>query len=262
MTIPVIIFEQPIGEFAIGVMSAKDILEISSIDRRAFNLKTLSAEGGPQREPSQKRIDDIAEYAHSSDATFPTPILLAIPEEKYELIDGQISFSGKEFASVVDGQHRLLGIKQSGLTGDFNLPVVFILGATEEQKALIFAIVNGKQTKVPASLIYSLFDVVEGQHPFKVAHEIARLLNKNPESPFYRRLKMLGKKTKGSNESLSQGTFVRELIKHISDNPYRDLELVRQEKEVPVSGTIFSQYFISGQDEVILKIIQNLFLIF
>ena len=83
---------------------------------------------------------------------------------------------------------------------------------TEEEKAYVFSIINSKQTKVSSSLIYDLFSLSQHRSPTKTAHEIARALNRNTESPFYKRLKMLGKKIEGEDKAtLSQGTFVKYL---------------------------------------------------
>lgn len=255
-----LLFEQPIGEFAIAVMSVKDILNISTINRRQFDQVTLTSIGGPQREVSANRINEIARYSETADATFPTPILLALPESTYELDDEYIYLKGSHFASVVDGQHRLLGLEKSKFIDDFTIPVVFILDATEEQKALIFTIINGKQTRVSASVIYDLFNVIDGRNPIKSAHEIARAINQDIESPFYRRLKMLGKKSKDSNESLTQGTFVTQVVKLISNNPYEDYNDVRAGLVVkPRPNCIFNSYFLNNEDEIILKILINVF---
>ena len=261
MKLPILTFEQPIGEFALAVMTVNQILEISYIDRREFDSVALDTKGGPQREKSDKRINEIAEYSQTTDATFPTPILLGIPNGSYSIDNNYIELeNNKKVASVVDGQHRLLGLEKSSKRDDFVLPVVFVLDANEEQKALIFAIINGKQTRVPASVIYDLFQVVEGRNPFKTAHEIARALNSDEISPFYRRLKMLGKKIKGSNETLSQGTFISQLLKHISTAPDEDFSRARAGLPfVPRPKAVFNNYFIEGKDEVILKILLNLF---
>jgi DGQHR domain-containing protein len=133
------------------------------------------------------------------------------------------------------------------------------LDASEEQKALIFATINGKQTKVPVSLIYELFGVVEGRSPYKTAHEIARGLNADVSSPFYRRLKMLGKKA-GDAETLSQGTFISKLLPHISNRPDEDFKLSRAgEPFVSRPASVFNAYFIERKDAVIYKILYNLF---
>lgn len=261
MKLKILTFSQPIGDFALGVMLVSDILKIYSVNQRVFNLDTLDTEGGPQRQVSDKRIKEIAEYSETPDATFPTPILLALDEDTYEIKNDVLSFDEASVkASVIDGQHRLRGLEKSKFKDEFSMPVVFVLDATDEQKALIFAIINGKQTRVSASMIYDLFGVVEGRNPYKTAHEIARSLNSSPNSPFYRRLKMLGNKTKGSEESLSQGTFVTQLLRHISSNAADDFISARQGKPMlKRKDSVFNEYFINDKDEVIVRILFNLF---
>lgn len=254
-------FEQPIGHFALGVMTAEQILDCSEIDRLTFNPITLDIEGGPQREASSKRIKEISEYANTPDATFPTPILLSLKNGMYEIKNNTICFEEhKKVASIVDGQHRIMGIAKSGNAANFSLPVVFVFDSTEEENAMIFAIINGKQTKVPASIIYQLYNVSEGHNPYKTAHQIARAINSAPNSPYYRKLKMLGKKTPGSDEILSQGTFVKELLKLISDNPDEDLALVKLKKKcLPRQKCVFNSYFLKEKDDSIYKILFNVF---
>ena len=260
MKIPFISFEQPIGEFALSVMSVKDILSISVINRREFDQISLDSKGGPQREESKKRVNEIMRYSETPDATFPTPILLGLPPDKYKIVDNSIEIDdNSSIASIVDGQHRILGLAKSKNVDDFMLPVVFLLDANDEQMALVFAIINGKQTRVSGSVIFDLFNVVEGRNPYKTAHEIARALNSDSESPFFRRLKMLGKKIKES-ETLSQGTFITHLIKHISSNPDEDFNLSRSKLQMkPRPNSVFNSYFLQGKDEVILRILSNLF---
>jgi DGQHR domain-containing protein len=254
-------FEQPIGAFALTVMSVNEILGISHINRREFDQVTLDSKGGPQREKSDTRISEIAKYSETPDATFPTPILLGLPEGSYKIENDEIELQpDSHLASIVDGQHRILGLERSKYLNEFILPVVFLLDANDEQMALIFAIINGKQTRVSGSVIYDLFNVVEGRSPIKTSHEIARALNADEDSPFYRRLKMLGKKAKGSNETLSQGTFITFLVKHISTNPTDDFNRSRSGLEpIPRPNAVLNKYYLEGKDEVILKILLNLF---
>jgi len=217
--------------------------------------------GGVQREPSRKRIKEIAAYADTVDAAFPTPILLALSSADCEVDGNTMSIQNDKVADIVDGQHRVLGLSESHSIANFTLPVVLMLDATEEQKALIFATINGKQTKVPASLVYDLFGVTTTRSPQKTAHEIARAMNTEQSSPWYRRLKMLGRKTySGSPETLSQGTFVKFLIPQISSKPDVDLDLIKRGKKLPVrEECIFNGYFRAEQDSVILKILMDVF---
>src|ERR1700733_9466779 len=208
MTFPILTFAQPVGDFILTAMPAKEIIRISKADPRKFDRVSMETEGGIQREPSEKRIKEIAEYAGTVDAAFPSTVLLAIRSDDCDVNEASISIAREKVADIVDGQHRVLGLMRSGKSDDFVIPVVIMIDATEEQKALIFATINGKQTKVPASLIYDLFGITKTRSPQKTSHEIARASNSSPTSPWYGRLKMLGKKTSpNSSESLSQGTF-------------------------------------------------------
>lgn len=260
MIISVIPFEQPAGTFLLAVMKAADILKISKADPRKFDIISMETIGGIQREPSKKRIRDICDYSETVDAAFPTPILLSLEAGSYLLKDNIITIEGEKVADIVDGQHRILGLAKSNRIEEFEIPVVLLLDASEEQKALIFATINGKQTKVPASLIYDLFGVTENRSPQKTAHEIARALNSNSDSPWYQRLKMLGKKTEGGVESLSQGTFVKRLLPLISDDPERDMYRLKNGEKLTINNKcVFSEYFCKEQDSIILKIMTNVF---
>lgn len=260
MNISFIPFEQPIGFFALAVLKASDIIKIAEIDRLKFDEVILDSVGGPQRESSSKRTKEIAKYAKSLDATFPTPILLALKRDYYRIEDDKIVLNDdQKCCQIVDGQHRILGIEQSGLAESFQIPVVFMLDASEEQKALLFATINGKQRQVSSSIIYELYKVSSYRNPYTTTHQIARAMNSKVDSPFYKRLKMLGKKF-FEDETLSQGSFGVELIKHISNKPEDDLADAR--RGVPLKyrpGCIFNEYFVDGKDEVILKIMLNLF---
>lgn len=261
MSFPFIRFSQPAGDFLLAAIPAEEIIRISKPDPRKFDNVSMETVGGIQREPSAKRIREIAEYADTVDAAFPTPVLLALSSEDCT-VDGRIiSIERDKIADIVDGQHRVLGLMQAQDKAEFVIPVVLMIDATEEQKALIFATINGKQTKVPASLIYELFGVTQSRSPQKTAHEIARAMNSTPTSAWYRRLKMLGKKTTaGSIESLSQGTFVKFLLPHISSRPDEDMDLLKQNKPLPVrEKSIFNEYFRLDQDSTILKILFNVF---
>ena len=84
-------------------------------------------------------------------------------------------------------------------------------------------------------------------------------MNSTEGSPFYRKLKMLGKKVSGE-ETLSQGTFAAELIKHISNKPDEDYADAKAQRALKYRDQcIFSKYFIEDKDDVILKILMNVF---
>jgi DGQHR domain-containing protein len=255
--LPFIKVEQPIGTFYITSMKASVLIKIAIVERRDENPNAV------QREQSSKRIKEIAKYCGDSDATFPTPIIIAVNKESDILFkEHTLEFDGnKIIGEVIDGQHRLEGIRASNYINEFELPVVLMFNLFPEEKAYVFSIINSKQTRVNMSLIYDLFALSSKRSPFKTCHETARALNKELESPFYNRLKMLGKKAEGQDlASLSQGTFIKYMLELISKKPDDDtrniknnIELIRDER------CVLRDYFINEKDEIIYKILLNLY---
>ena len=163
---------------------------------------------------------------------------------------------------VIDGQHRLAGLKSSDYLHAFQLPVVFMFNLEDSQKAYVFSVINSKQTRVNMSLIYDLFALSKNRSPYKTCHEVARSMNKDPNSPFYRRLKMLGKKEIGDElASISQGSFIKFTLELISVDPEKDTRLLKDNntKLTDNNRCPLRKYFIAERDDVILKILFNMF---
>ncbi|MDH4474814.1 MAG: DGQHR domain-containing protein [Fluviicola sp.] len=257
MKINYIKVEQPIGTFYITSIDASTLSKIAVVNRRGENPDAV------QREQSDKRIKEIAKYCGDSDATFPTPIIIAVDENaKIELDDNTITFDDNSIlGEVIDGQHRLEGIKSSNYISKFELPVVLMFNLYPEEKAYVFSIINSKQTRVNMSLIYDLFALSNHRSPFKTCHETARALNKEQDSPFHNRLKMLGKKSEGQAlASLSQGTFIKYMLELISKNPDDDMRRLKLGESLEIDNRcVLRNYFIEENDSVIYKILFNLF---
>lgn len=252
---------QPIGTFYVGRMSANDVIAISDVSRR-------EGSNGHQRQLKEKRAKEIALYCQDPDATFPTPIILSVNKDSFILEESPVPelscFSFNEntkIAEILDGQHRIEGITKSD-NRDFDLPVVVMFNLKEEQKAYVFSTINGNQVKVDRSLIYDLFDLSESRSPYKTCHQIARVMNSEEDSPFYRRLKMLERKTLAS-ETISQSTFVTNLCELISSSPQEDAIQIKRGRALKLgkdSGKlVFRKYFIEDRDDVILRILTNYF---
>ncbi|MBQ2819113.1 MAG: DGQHR domain-containing protein [Clostridia bacterium] len=250
---------QPIGTFYVGKMYAQDILNISFVSRRKGGQ-------GHQRLLKEKRAKEIALYCKDPDATFPTPIILSVNYDDFKNKDcpipGVVCFEfneTKRFAEILDGQHRMAGISKSDEL-DFELPVIIMFSLSEEQKGYVFSTINGNQAKVDRSLIYDLFALNKTPSPYKTCHQIARIMNSDPKSPFYRRLKMLEKR-ENRLETISQSTFVTNLCEYlISKNSQEDeINIKRKIKLEDNPKLPLRKYFISGKDEVILRILMNYF---
>ena len=257
-TIPV---NQPIGTFYIGKMKGVDLTESTYISRRDYEPDLFQSIGGVQRRDSRKRIGAIMEYTRDPDAIFPTPIILSVSAPDVRLLENnEIQFpEGKRCFEIIDGQHRLLGLKESNLLSEFEIPVAILLNTTEEQKAYIFSTINSNQEKVGLSLIYDLFGVTEGRSPYKTCHSLARSFNSDAASPFFQRLKMLGKTVYGE-ESLTQGTFVNKVIDLISADPKLDTINLKNSKRLePDTTRPLRDFFIHEKDDVIYKVLLNYF---
>lgn len=267
--------EQPIGTFYMGVLNAQTLKKIVDIRQRGRyenrqlllfdDLDPYESSDGVQRRETKYRINKIRDYCSDPDATFPTPIIISIDDGiKVENNDNVFTFDisdGQKIGDVIDGQHRILGISCSQYCDKFNLPIILMFNLTTEEKAYVFSIINSTQTKVSMSLIYDLFDLSKQRSPQKSMHEIARTLNKKNNSPFFNRLKMLGKKENGQScATLSQGFMVTQLLTLVSKDPEKDCyNLKRNINLIPDKTLPLREYFLEERDDVILKILMNYF---
>ncbi|MEZ9723172.1 DGQHR domain-containing protein [Vibrio splendidus] len=283
---------QPIGSFYIGVMNAEDLVSISFTDVRKMT-REVEDYLGIQRELKTKRVNEIKEYISSLDATFPNSIIVAIKGRYVGYKNGRMTISFDDFereriAKVLDGQHRLAGFDKSnenfidvdGAAKPFQLIVTIFVERDISTQAKVFAMVNQNQTKVNPSLVYDLESLSTSRSPDKTAHQIAVLLNKNEDSPFYKRIKRLGVKTidgddnEVKNELLTQAAFVSNIVKLISPKPKDDRNLLLGKKKgflgfkdksfsytspAHMQRCVFRQNFIDKDDDIIAVNISNYF---
>lgn len=273
---------QPIGKFFVGVMSWKDLNKISYADQRRIEMGETNIENhlGIQRRLSPKRVKEIGNYVNFIDATFPTSIILSIDSYDYEkdiknvelstLTNNGISIpilkvrSDENIALVIDGQHRISGLKNLSESEQFDIIVTIFIDMDIENQAMVFATINKSQTKVNKSLVYDLFDFAKSRSPQKTCHSIARLLNKREGSPFKDKIKMLGN-AEDPLETITQATFVESIIKYISKEPKIDRDrLKRGKKIILLTGRDleirpFQNFFANDEDGKIARIIFNYF---
>lgn len=251
--------QQPIGTFYLCCIPATFLLKVVKSTSRSDNKDAV------QREKSPQRIRDIGEYCSVPDAIFPTPIVVSVnsndvilDEEKHIIV---IPTDKGIIGDVIDGQHRLWGIESSKQPELFQLPVVFMFDLTIAEQAYVFSTINSNQRKVDPSLIYDLFDVSEKRSPYKTVHEIARVMNSSEYSPFYNRLKMLGKRTSNQEKAtLSQGTFAKSILMLISKKPDEDTRNLKLNKKLADDPRLPLRFlFIEEKDDILVKILSNCF---
>lgn len=240
--IPVIPVEQPIGRFFAGVMKSEDVIHISKADMRRIE------EGndqfvGIQRQLRQDRVVEIGKFVNSDDGTFPTSIVLSLNGDFVEFDDANkllildTEIAGLDgnlegIANILDGQHRIEGLKDLGAGRVFDVPVSLFVDPDDADEAYIFATVNLAQTKVNASLVYDLLDYANARSPQKSCHDITVALDGFEGSPFYHGIKRLGTRTKGRfGEVLAQATVVTSLLQLISEKPEDDRRQLAKNKE-------------------------------
>lgn len=256
------------SEFYIGVMEARNLVEISYADvrRLADEQRDVERYLGIQRPVNSSRITQIKKYLTSPDARFPTGIIVAIDEKCAEFSeDGEelllrpyVPGEGpdqldddqqdppiplEKIAKVLDGQHRLAGFLDEDDNWSFKfddrdtfeLSVVFFVGADLATQAEIFATVNLAQTKVNKSLVYDLQDLADARSPFKTGHDVAVALDDIEHSPFFERIKRLGVRTDGrDHETITQAAFVESLVKRmISFDPVEDRNRILDGNRLP-----------------------------
>lgn len=276
--------DQPIGEFYIGAIDSRVLNSIATVEVREFLGGRAQDIGGIQRQLSSKRVNEISEYVNFDYATFPTSVIIAIDERNvrlskinscdglYELViddfqedDGTvISLQGA--ALIIDGQHRLAGLKQLSADSKFELNVSIFIGADIADKAEIFSTVNLAQTKVNKSLVYDLFDYASKPSPFKVAHDVVVALDSDVGGPLEGKIKRLGIVTPGRDaETLSQATVVEGILRHLPPNPSRERNKgflgLSQAREPGESWQryIFAPFYRSGDSSGIFAICSNYF---
>lgn len=281
IVIPVIQIKQPIGSFYVGSIDWEKLVYISEVDVRRLESSDGQREVetyiGIQRPLSPSRVKELGSYVNLVDATFPTSILLHIePEDVHfeqskdnnKLGTLKIAFRNN-VAKVLDGQHRIEGLRVCKYTpGDFELNVTIFVGMDIEDQAITFATINKTQTKVNKSLVADLYAFAKTRSPQKTGHVIVRALDQKKDGPFYEKIKILGTAEDKEKETITQATFVENIIKYISGNKTRameDRDLYRrglyppQASDTDSKKLIFRKIFINEEDEKIAKIINNYF---
>lgn len=267
---------QPLGEFFVASISAAQLIQITYSDvRKMTGDREVDTYMGIQREVDKKRVAELQRYVNTVDACFPSSVILAIPEECAEFDaernklklrstsdeQGRIRINRTEIAKVLDGQHRIEGLK--GLKGQtFDMNVSIFVEMDIASQAYLFSIVNLAQTKVKKSLVYDLFEYAHARSPQKSAHSIAVALDDLPDSPLYMRIKRLGSATPGrKGESITQSTFVESLLEHISPDPILDRDLyLRGRRPAPTAEVerqkfVFRDLFLKEEDMKIADIV-------
>lgn len=119
---------------------------------------------------------------------------------------------------VIDGQHRLWAFDKED-DFDFEVPVVAFHELDISWQAYLFWVINIKPKKIDASLAFDMYPLLRDQDWLEKgekhiiyrearAQELVEILWSYPESPWHKRIEMLG----GKREFVSQSAWVRSLV--------------------------------------------------
>ncbi|PTR16996.1 DNA phosphorothioation-associated DGQHR protein 1 [Nitrosospira sp. Nsp2] len=271
LTRPAIRVQQPLGNFYAFSVSA-DILNKITYSLPATVMRRLEQEEGEtkggysifgaQRKEKKTRLQEIASYIQTTDATFPNAIILAANYSQDDglYIDESLQWTVKEqgdglwnlqipslqpCASIIDGQHRLHAFQHlpdDAPEKEMELLCVVFLELPTPYHAYVFATINFNQKKVDRSLAYELFgfDVDERPadlwSPETLAVYLTRLLNTDEASPLYRSIfpaadsdVIFSKNAHGVGlVKVSMATVVDGILRILSKNPQEDRNIIRR----------------------------------
>ena len=301
LRLPAIKVQQPLGDFFVIALDAVTLREvtflaptrIASVDRKAFWYSLL----GAQRTSSERRAKQIAKYIDTVEAAFPNSIILAAnyihdgefqedAEKRWKIkqVDGNtyelVIPTSEPMASVVDGQHRLLGFKYCKQErNSMELLCAVYMDLPHAYQAYLFATININQRKVNKSLAYEQFgynlddEESGGWAPDKLAVYFTRKLNLDPQSPFYRHIKIapISEEPLFTGEEpvawqVSTACVVEGIARLLSQNPKNDRDLLHQKPVNSRSRSFLTQnaaplrsLYIQGQDKRIYNILMGYF---
>jgi len=212
-----------------------------------------------QREPDGGRLNEVASYIKNEEyAFFPNTIIVTCDLiNDFDIFNVSLDNTFSDFISinnrpvnfsfltteeerfilympcvsqsllVIDGQHRLRGLAKvdKGIIQKYDLLLSFMIGYDRSVIAKQFYTVNYYQKPVNKSLLYQLTgEFTKEVDEFTFLHYVVKILNELENSPFFGRIKMLGKAPRNisqeerSKYSVSQAFLVDSLLITISKN--------------------------------------------
>lgn len=300
--LPAIRVKQTLGEFyalAIPARLLRDVVfldptRISSVDKNNFLYRLL----GSQRDASSTRARSIAKYIDTVESAFPNSVILSANyDDKGSLVEDEsnrwkvetdncgdylVIPSPARMASVIDGQHRLLGFDYCmEERRDMQLLCSVYIDLPVAYQAYLFATININQRKVDKSLAYEQFgynldeEPVESWSPDKLAVFFTRKLNLNPKSPLYQHIKIAPLEAdlifSGVEEPswmISTASVVEGILSLFSTKPMVDRDILHKEPihsrnrmKLPQDSSPFRDQFKAGADDELLNWILNFFTI-
>jgi len=263
LEIPALKVQQPLGDFYVISISARELLDITFSEPMKYIDNSGNVKGS-QRPKDIKRLKEIATYIESVEMAFPNSIILSANYTQ----DGEITKDENErwriqevngnfkliipkkikLAAIIDGQHRLNAfeyVTKEERFSELQLVCSVYFDLPNSYQAFLFATINSNQKKVDRSLAleqfgYNVDDEPEKSWtPEKFSVFLSRKLNIDKDSSaFYKHIKVApldGDKLFDGNSFsewvVSTATIVDGICNLISSNAKRD-RILMQKKNI------------------------------
>lgn len=195
---------------------------------------------GFQRPEIRAHVNGIVEYLNQGGVLFPNAIILAMsPEVRFIPSRGPrpeglqdvansgtlmlpVYPAGERVAWIVDGQQRSLALSKTS-NADVPVPVIGFVSDSLELQREQFILVN-KAKPLPTRLINELLPETRGillpreLNSRRLPSELCNLLNRDPQSPFYRLIRRPSDR-KAESTGVITDTAIIAMIKHSLSNP-------------------------------------------
>ncbi|WP_164001783.1 DNA sulfur modification protein DndB [Pyxidicoccus caerfyrddinensis] len=168
--------------------------------------------GAVQRLLNPDRISSIKEFTVNV-GDYPSALVLNWTNKENPLVknNGTIDFEDvPRSAQLIDGQHRLAGIKEAiqenPEIAQLELPVAIYEYLDTKECANIFLSINTEQKPVPRSLVYDLYGIANENMVDAAsvrARDIASYLNEEKSSPYFEGIKFPGSPRRRGGIALS-----------------------------------------------------------
>lgn len=278
--------EQPIGDYYIAVIKSSVLEKVCYTKAAKFESGKIS---GGQRSTNSKSLNEIKHFVQTENAAIPNSIILAAnftetdelvsdPDQVWSIEeeDGglflNIPDEELKICSVVDGQHRLKGVFESGK--DIQLPCSVFLELPPTLQALVFATINFNQKPVDKSLAYQLFGYQLDDSksslwtPDILAVQLSRIFNS--EGPFRDKIRLIkySGRVSSSEWSISSAAFIGGVSTLISSNLNKDKYAMNKKTFTGVAGRKalssneripLREYYIQGNDKAIRLVLERFF---
>lgn len=182
---------------------------------------------GYQRPPEKKRAVHFAAYLHKNPAGFVTPILLN-SRQKLEFVPinpttlspfGSVYVKGGQNLSIIDGQHRTIGILEYFEQG-IDIPFLLFNCLDTEYEEDLFITINREQKKVSMSHVHFV------GHKNDMLSELVIRLESDPDSPWYHNVNLVG--ARGTKRPVSLQSLRASLQELLQSGEVKMLDFEKQ----------------------------------